>query len=227
MPSSQLRQSFNSSNSDGSGGNTVDGGPNVGNIFEGRGHDFLDPDDINNTIDDFGNTVNPVTTPTSLLPQIASVDPLGQNPDPIDILNATIGGIRNVKSPSFGLNIVPDGNSNPIDWWNPQALNILLGTNAATGSIFNLSNGLTGQVIPPNTFPPVSFPQSGFPSVNNTNGFLNRLIPVIVLGPFFAPPTIPPSTTLPTTAGSATVSSTPDAAPFRRLLFGNQFQVMT
>ena len=71
----------------------IDGGTNVGNVFQGKGGDFLDPDSIQHTLDKFGGSIH------------GGGGVFGNNPNALKILggtNANISRILNSGFPSFG-----------------------------------------------------------------------------------------------------------------------------
>lgn len=183
-PSQQLQTSF----AGGSGAEqpdevSINAGPNLGNIFDGRGHDFLDPDSIQATTDDFSRTITSRVSDTLLSRLIGgNVNPLGKNPDSIDILNGTISGLNLVNSITIGQGLTPRANSNPFSWINPTALDIQLGVTFSGGSLVTGSPiafpgtgiGTGTGVIPRAPFDPFTPRSSVFPGIPG-NGMINPI----------------------------------------------------
>jgi hypothetical protein len=83
---------------------SINSGSNAGAVFNGRGHDFLDPNKVLNNVDGFTSSIGPITSNT-LTGLIAPGDPTGDNPDSSRILNTTNRSINQILSPNFGTNI--------------------------------------------------------------------------------------------------------------------------
>lgn len=114
------------------GSSTINSGPTAGNVLDGKGSDFLDPDNVLGTSTNFADSITPVTSRTSQ--RIFGTNPLGSNPNPLDVLNATRSGIRGALT--FNLSFNP-GNVNPLGWINPSPTDIILGSLNAQAGIFN------------------------------------------------------------------------------------------
>ena len=69
-----------------SGTNSINGGPTTGNIFQGQGGDFLNPSGIQNTIDNFGDTID------------GGSQIFGSNPNALDILDITNSDFSKILS---------------------------------------------------------------------------------------------------------------------------------
>jgi hypothetical protein len=143
---------------------TIDSGINAGGVFDGRGHDFLDPDDILKTVDGFSQGVTPTSSSnSSFLP--LGTNPIAQNANSFNVLSSTNGNLNTIFAPNFGnslLNPSPRPNQdlsnfNPLIWENPNSTNVLLGTMDAINKIFG-GNGL----FQPNPVPPL-FPSNRQP----------------------------------------------------------------
>lgn len=119
---------------------------NPGAELDGKGNDFLDPDTIQNTTDQFTGKISPVTSNT-LTNQIAPTDPFGKNPDANDILkntDALLNGTFSSTNPIiFPVPLVPYPFIQPVPdlGMNPDPTRIVL------SSTF-FSNG----VSPPGNF---------------------------------------------------------------------------
>lgn len=141
-PTNRLTVSFNQTDEAAApSSNSIDGGPTVGNQFTGRNTDFLDPDDIQGSVDTFGGSFSN----GNLI--------LGTNPDALAILdgsNAFINGINstNFVTPQNFPTLTSDSLVLPVSDFgvNPDANTILNGTTFFQGLLsspqqqFNLQN---------------------------------------------------------------------------------------
>ncbi len=182
----------------------IDSGFSTGNIFDGRGNDFLDPDNLAGSVTSFSGSIRPVRSNT-LTARLVGSNFFGKHPDAADILSGTNGLLNRINSPSFGAGliitppVVADGsgnlipnlganpdptkitlftnffsqnvnpfnsvfdprNFNPLQWQNPSAANILLGSMNASATVLN-----GGNIFPPfNPFPSqgaINFPFNPF-----------------------------------------------------------------
>lgn len=146
---------------------------NAGAVFDGRGHDFLSPNDILKNVDHFSQSVS-ANSNDRLANQLFPPDPFGSNPDSTKILLTTTRASSKILSPGFGANLFlnsgvnqPQGNQstqsgatfdelsrlNPLIWQNPSDLNILFGIMDAQNKIYG-GNG----IIPPFNSQPPLFP---------------------------------------------------------------------
>ena len=131
---------------------TIDGGVNTGNVFDGRGSDFLDPDNLGGTITDFSGSIRPVTSNT-LSGRLIGGDPLGKNPDSSDIMARTQSLLNRINSPNFGITLgsappviinqagqaIPDLGVNP----DPTKINLFSGFFSSQISPVNSTNSIT------------------------------------------------------------------------------------
>lgn len=147
---------------------TIDSGIQAGGVFDGRGHDFLDPDDILRSVNGFSQGVTPTNSSnSSFLP--LGTNPINQNANSFNVLNSTNGSLNTIFTPNFGSSqLTPAaafnrelGNFNPLIWENPSSNNVLLGTMDATNKIFG-GNGLFQPNPVPPLFPATNQPQPPF-----------------------------------------------------------------
>jgi hypothetical protein len=147
---------------------TIDSGIQAGGVFDGRGHDFLDPDDILRSVNGFSQSVAPTSASNSnFLP--LGTNPIAQNANSSNVLNSTNGGLNTIFAPNFGSSqLTPSAarnrdlvNFNPLIWENPTPNNVLLGTMDAASKILG-GNGLFQPNPVPPLFPAINQPQPPF-----------------------------------------------------------------
>lgn len=83
--------------------NSIDAGIAAGNTFDGRGNDFLSPNNILGNVDDFSKSVSPITSNNNFA---VIADPFGKNPKSSGVLRGTSSSINDILSPGFGLNLM-------------------------------------------------------------------------------------------------------------------------
>lgn len=153
---------------------TIDSGILAGGVFDGRGHDFLHPDDILGNVHDFSQGVSPVDS-SNLMVQLVGSNPISQNSNSSSVLSSTNGTLNNIFSANFGSSVLTPSasltsdlaNFNPLIWENPNSLNVQLGTMDAANKIFG-GNGL----FTPNLVPPL------YPYLTTSIPFNNFVTPV-------------------------------------------------
>lgn len=153
---------------------TIDSGILAGGVFDGRGHDFLHPNDILGSVDDFSQGISPVDS-NNLMVQLVGSNPIAQNSNSSSVLSSTNGSLNNIFSANFGSGILTPSaslvsdleNFNPLAWENPNSLNVQLGIMDATNKIFG-GNGL----FTPNLVPPL------YPYISTSIPFNNYVAPV-------------------------------------------------
>lgn len=134
---------------------TVNSGVTAGDIFGGRGDDFLHPRDILGSVNDFSGTISPGSGNSPFL--LIGSNPIPKNATPTTVITGTTNLIDTILSPGFANNILAPSPSlnqdladfNPLVWQNPNSLNVLLGTMDATNKIFGGSGLLQPNLVPP------------------------------------------------------------------------------
>ncbi|MEB3287415.1 MAG: hypothetical protein VKJ04_07920 [Vampirovibrionales bacterium] len=199
LPSQQLINASQPPDADVPSDVDIDNGPTTGNVLDGEGSDFLDPDKIQDIADELTGSIKPVTSDT-LRSQLISTMPLPENPDATDILNSTLKGLDIVFDPNIGQGILPRANSNPLTWRNPTPLDIFVGVSAISGDlIFNPNplpnfiplNPATNNPLLPNPAFPFPFPIGSLP-VGSTPGTTFPTVPTFPNpSPSFPNPSFP------------------------------------
>lgn len=153
---------------------SIDSGVNAGGVFDGRGNDFLDPDDILRNVNGFSNSVTPSNSGNAMT-QLVGLNPIAQNSNSSDVLGSTNGTLNTIFSPGFGSNLLTPSpalnrdlaNFNPLIWENPNSLNVQFGIMDAANKIFG-GKGL----FQPNLVPPL------YPYLTTSIPFNNFVAPV-------------------------------------------------
>lgn len=135
---------------------TIDSGVRAGGVFDGRGHDFLHPNDILNNVHNFSGSVSPVDS-SNLMVRLVGSNPIAQNSNSSAVLSRTSSTLNNIFSPNFGSSVLTPSasltndlaNFNPLIWENPNSLNVQLGIMDATNKIFGGNGLFTPNLVPP------------------------------------------------------------------------------
>jgi hypothetical protein len=151
---------------------SINTGPDAGNVLDKKDSDFTDPRNLQNITTRFTDSISPVTSNTLLVQLGINPDPLGKNPDSVDIINATSNVIDLLNDPNIGSNVRPRANSDPLRWHNPTALDIFVGVSSTSGSLVTNPNAIVtpGSVIIPTTGGPVIIPSTNAGNANDTSG---------------------------------------------------------
>lgn len=151
---------------------SINTGPDAGNVLDKKDSDFTDPRNLQNITTRFTDSIRPVTSNTLLVQLGINPDPLGKNPDSVDIINATSNVIDLLNDPTIGSNVRPRANSDPLRWHNPTALDIFVGVSSTSGSLVTNPNAVVtpGSVIIPTTGGPVIIPSANVGNANDTSG---------------------------------------------------------
>lgn len=133
-----------------SAGVTITSG-NTGGIYEGLGDDFLDPDKILNDINDFSNSIKPITSPTwtSL---VVPGSPFNKNADSAEIGSKTNRSINSIlktnylNKANFRVPVLQGPFIQPVPDFgaNPDSTRILLSTLFFTNGIQASQGGNPG-----------------------------------------------------------------------------------
>ena len=139
FPSSALIQQNGTA---GNGGATIDGGLTTGDVFQGRGGDFLDPSDIQGTLNGFGSSIGG----SSMI--------FGDNPNFLDVHNITTKNINKIFKQDF---FPAFNNVNILNAPYIQPVPALTG-NVSAGDVLSASTFFQlGVELSPNLYSPQQF----------------------------------------------------------------------